>query len=399
MAWEDYVDDVGGGALSGAAAGATIGSVVPGIGTAVGAGAGAVIGGVGGYFSERGRQQQRQSSNDLVNSYMNGGVNKYMSPQITGQAQNWAMQGQGGGGFGGDPRMKALAQQWAGGQGGVDFNVGQAQQMLQGGVDPGTMAMLNRQIGGQFDQLRSQQGASAARSGLSQSSIGQRMMNDTYNSERNAMSDAVARQSLARQQLGLGILSQADSSMFARQNLGANEFARQQGFDLAGQNLDMDYRRMGLGVLSGAENRNMGREQFGLNARLGIMGQDQARTDATWQGVAQLGGGLYSEHMEGQRRAADLDAFNKHSGEMRNLLGQNTAPRTNFPSYNPPDAQIQRPSLTQSKARNLAGGAGAKSPFMTGVPKGMEGTLGGRRSILQSKQGAGGVRSNPMSSR
>ena len=329
MAWEDYVDDVGGGALSGAATGATIGSVVPGIGTGIGAGVGAVIGGLGGYYSERGRQQQRQSSNDLVNSYMNGGVNRYLSPQVTGQAQHWALQG--GGGFGGDPRMKALAQQWAGGQGGVDFNVGQAQQMLQGGVDPGWMSMLSRQLGGQFDHLRSQQGASAARRGIGRGSIGQRMINDTYNSERNAMSDAVARQSLARQQLGLGILSQADASMLSRQNLGANEFARQQGFDLAGQNLDMNYRRMGLGVLSDAENRSMGREQFGLNARLGMMGQDQARTDATWQGIAQLGGGLYSEHMEGQRRAAELDAFNKHSEAMQGLAGQNQSPPNRLP--------------------------------------------------------------------
>ena len=395
MAWTDYVDDVGGGALGGAATGATIGSVVPVIGTGIGAAVGGLIGGGVGFFSERERQQKRSGANKLINSYMNGGVNRYLSPQVMGQAQNWALQG--GGNFGGDPGMKGLARQWAGGQGGVDFNTQLGQQMLQGGVDPGTMAMLNRQIGGQFDQLRNQQGASQARAGLGQSSIGQRMMGDTYNAERNAMSDAVAGQSLARQNLGLGILSQADASMFARQNLGANEFARQQGFDLAGENLNMNYRNMGFNVLSGAENRDMARQQFGLNAKLGVMGQEQGRQDATWQGIAELGGGLYSEHMEGQRRTADRAAFEKHSKAMQGAMSGITPARTEFPSYDPRggNQQKQQPNFAQAKAKSAVGGT--SGPFL-----GKGATLDsafGKKSILQRRTGAGGVRNNPLSSR
>ena len=397
MAWTDYLDDVGGGALGGAATGATIGSVVPVIGTGIGAGAGALIGGLTGYVSEHERQSQQASANNLISSYLNGGVNRYLSPQVMAQAQNWALQG--GGGFGGDPRMKALARQWATGGGGIDFNTQLAHQFLRGGVDPATMSMLNRTVGRQFDNIRNQQGAAAARSGLARSSIGQRLMADAYDSERNALADAVVRSSLARQQLGLGMLSQADASRLARQNLGANEFARQQNFDVIGRNLDLNYRRMGIGALSDAEARAMARQQFGLNARLGVLGQEQARQDATWQGIAELGGGLYSEHMEGKRRAADLEAFKKHSQEMRGLLKQITPARTGFPSYHPTAAQIQRPSLTHAKAKNIAGGGGLKSPFLTGTPSGLQNTVLGRKSILQRRQGAGGVRSNPLSSR
>ena len=367
---------------------------------ALGAGAASLGGGplgLSGYRDALKQQKQQEQADSVISSYLNGGHNRYLTPAHTQQAQNWALQG--GGNFGGDPGMKGLARQWAGGQGGVDFNTQLGQQMLQGGVDPGTMAMLNRQIGGQFDQLRNQQGASQARAGLGQSSIGQRMMGDTYNAERNAMSDAVAGQSLARQNLGLGILSQADASMFARQNLGANEFARQQGFDLAGRNLDMNYRQMGFNVLSGAENRDMARQQFGINLQLGRLDRSEARRDATQQNSAEVLGGLYSEHMEGQRRTADRAAFEKHSTGMQDAMKNITPARTNFPSYNPPDAQIQRPSFSQAKASNMAGGSGVKSPFMGGVPKGMEGTLGGRKSILQRRTGAGGVRSNPSSSR
>ena len=49
-----------------------------------------------------------------------------------------------------------------------------------------------------------------------------------------------------------------------------------------------------------------------------------------------------------------------------------------------------RPTLTQSKSRNLAGGA--KSSFMSGTPSGLSETLMGRKSILERRIEAGGVR-------
>ena len=90
-----------------------------------------------------------------------------------------------------DTEQQELAEKWANGE-----------------LDEATVENITRMLSDRFDQLRKQQGGRLARSGIANSSIGERMMADTYDNERDALAEALANQTFARQQLGLGMMGQ-----------------------------------------------------------------------------------------------------------------------------------------------------------------------------------------------
>lgn len=90
-----------------------------------------------------------------------------------------------------DTEQQELAEKWANGE-----------------LDEATVKNITRMLSDRFDQLRKQQGGRLARSGIANSSIGERIMADTYDSERDALAESLANQTFARQQLGLGMMGQ-----------------------------------------------------------------------------------------------------------------------------------------------------------------------------------------------
>lgn len=346
---------------TGAIAGGTIGSFVPVVGTAIGAGIGGLAGGLYGLFSEDPAQQ-------VLNRYKRSRRgSRYVNPQLLNRATQLA-----GGMSGVDPKYREIAHNWAQGKGGVDYNLPLAREMLAGGIPDHTANALNRQIGNRFNQLRRRQGASAARRGVNRGSIGQRLQSDIYASERNAITDAYANNELARQRLGLGILSQADQSKLSRQALG--------GQHLAGiSDLDRSYQALGFSVLSDADRLRMAGDQFDVNLELATANAGQARSDAMLQAGVSTLGNLYSGHMAGKDRAAELAMLDSHHGDIMGLLSQLSAPQA------PGVLQSHKPSLIQEKARNLYGG-----PFLK--PGASLDSAFKRKSVLSSRTGGG----NPM---
>lgn len=83
-----------------------------------------------------------------------------------------------------------------------------AESYARGEIDPQTQMAIENMISHRFDAIRREQGAAAARRGVSQGTIGQRMMDDIYRDERDALADAFARTAFARQQYGLNLMAQ-----------------------------------------------------------------------------------------------------------------------------------------------------------------------------------------------
>jgi len=83
-----------------------------------------------------------------------------------------------------------------------------AESYARGEIDPQTQEAIENMINQRFDAIRREQGAAAARRGVSQGTIGQRMMDDIYQGERDALADAFARTAFARQQYGLNLMAQ-----------------------------------------------------------------------------------------------------------------------------------------------------------------------------------------------
>ena len=356
----------------GAALGAGLGSFIPGLGTAVGAGIGAGVGFLGGgLFGLLSNDPVQQTIEAYKRKQL--GRKPLMNPMLLNRA---TMLASGGGGV--NPAYQDIAMKLASGEGGVNYNVNQALQMLAGGL-PGHQAnAINRQIGERFDQLRRNQGASAARRGLADSTITQRQQGDIYNAERDAIADAYLRSEMARQQLGLGILGRADQSLLARQGLGASHLGRI-------SEIDRLYQAMGFQVLSDADRQQMGQDQFNVNLDLAAQGANQARTDAMLSNAGQLAGTLYSENRAGKDRAAQLAMLDTHNSEMMELLKGLT------PAVVPGETPIPKPSLIHEKARNLAGGLGTDSgrgsPFLK--PGANLNSAFKRKSVLSSRQGGG----------
>ncbi len=362
MAWTDYADDVGIGALSGAATGAALGSFVPIIGTGLGAAAGGLIGGIGGWFSERDRKKNANSAENLIKQFAAGHKDP-LSPALRARAQRLAMGGQGV-----DPQMQRLARAWAAGEGGISYDTNLANQMLRGDIPPSMAAAMDRRIGNRFDTLRRQQGGQLARTGVLRSSAGGRLMADTYDSERNALTDTYMNTMLQRQGLGLNILGAANADLRARQMMGASELGRQADRDMA-------YQRLGFSMLTDPSTLN--RDSIALNARLGLLGQQQVRRDATLESAGNLLSGLYTNYQDQQR-------FDK-------LLSQ------------------QNNQFSQLMGLSSGGGGGKISPIMakanlSAVQLGGGNILGSRdpfKLLSQQRTGAGGygARNTPLTSR
>ena len=83
-----------------------------------------------------------------------------------------------------------------------------AESYARGEIDPQTQMAIENMISHRFDTIRREQGAAAARRGVSQGTIGQRIMDDIYQGERDALADAFAKTSFERQQYGLQLLQQ-----------------------------------------------------------------------------------------------------------------------------------------------------------------------------------------------
>jgi len=83
-----------------------------------------------------------------------------------------------------------------------------AESYARGEIDPQTEMAIEKMIGDRFDAIRREQGADAARRGVSEGTIGQRRMDEIYQGERDALADAFARTSFERQQYGLQLMQQ-----------------------------------------------------------------------------------------------------------------------------------------------------------------------------------------------
>ena len=307
------------------------------------------------------QQGKRNTANQkLVDQFLQKPSSQFVNPALLQQAQNYASFGGGG-----DPLLQSTAQGWLQGQGGVPYDTNLANQLLRGDIPPSVAANLDRQIGGRFDRLRRNQGGQLARSGVLNSSIGGRLMGDTYDSQRNALADSYMNTMLSRQQLGLGILNSADASRRGYQAMGANQLGR-----LADRNLN--YRQLGFNVLSDADRRQFGRESFGLNARMGILQNDQARTDASLQNSAGILTNLYTNYQGDQRFNQQMAQQNQQFSQLLNLSGG-------------------RPNPIQAKANLQAVELFAPNSVMRT----------GFKPLLQSRQGAGGYgsKNNPLSGR
>jgi hypothetical protein len=272
--------------------------------------------GVAGWFGwESEEAKQRQAADALIDNFMKTPGSQFVNPALLKQAQGYASVGGGG-----DPLLRSSAETWLRGEGGVPYDTNLANQMLRGDIPPSVAAAMDRQIGTRFDRLRRNQGGQLARSGVLNSSIGGRLMADTYDSQRRALSDAYVSTMLQRQGLGLNMLNSADASRRAYQQMGANQFGR-----LADRNLA--YKQLGFNVLSDADRRQFGRETFGLNARLAQLGQQQVRRDAGLEASAGILGNLYTNYRDDQRFNTQLAQQNNRFNQLLNLSGGgNTSP-------------------------------------------------------------------------
>lgn len=86
-----------------------------------------------------------------------------------------------------------------------------AEAYARGEIDPQTQAYIEQTINERYDAIRRDRGAAAARRGVNEGTIGQKMMDEIYESEQNAIARAFAETSFARQQYGLSMLAQQDA--------------------------------------------------------------------------------------------------------------------------------------------------------------------------------------------
>lgn len=310
MAWTDYVDDVGTGALSGAATGATIGSVVPVVGTTAGAIAGGVIGGVSGWFSERERQNQMGSMGDLqgidpelerlrisphYQSLFQSTLDPAYNQIMTSDAYNSLLSG------GVDPAFAdVIAAQ----------NDPGFQAMLRGEIDPAYNNALTRSVSGHFAKQRNQLAASLANSGVLSSSAGGRLLADTYNSERDALTNALAGNQLQRMSLAHGLLGSRASA------IAGNRLSRLAlGYNTAGQ---IANNRLSRGALANQHASTMAANRLnrqGLHAD--IMAERNAQRTAAGAGTAELFGNILDYNL-----AQDQLAAERNKGMTQYLPGQ-----------------------------------------------------------------------------
>ena len=255
-------------------------------------------------------QEQQQAADQLIDNFMKNPGSQFVNPQLLARAQRAA-----GGGLGRDQVMTRVARDWVAGEGGLPYDTNLANQLLRGDIPPSVAAAMDRQLGTRFDRLRRDQGGQLARSGVLRSSAGGRLMADTYDSQRQALSDAYMNTLLMRQQFGLNLLGAADASRRAYATMGAHELGRQADRDLA-------YQQMGFNVLSDADRRKFARETFGVNARLAQLGQQQVRRDATLEASGNILGNLYTNYRDEQRFNQQLSQQGDQFSQLINLTNQ-----------------------------------------------------------------------------
>ena len=316
--------------------------------------------GLKGYHTQRKAQVQRDKAQGLIDSFMGGGKS-YVNPGLISRAQILA-----GGGQGRDPLVDSTARKWLSGEGGIPYDTNLANQLLRGDIPPSVAAAMDRQIGTRFDRLRRQQGGQLARSGVLRSSAGGRLMADTFDSQRNALSNAYVNTMLQRQGLGLNILGAADASRRAYATMGAHELGRQADRDLA-------YQQMGFNVLSDADRRKYARETFGVNAQLGLLGQQQARRDAALESSGNILSNLYTNYQDQQRFDKLLSQQGDQFSELMKLSGGgNTSPiqakaDLSAVSVFAPDSVMSKGNRfkTLGESRTGAGGYGTRNTPLT----------------------------------
>lgn len=313
-----------------------------------------------GFYDNYQLGKRRKAADGLINNFLKNPSSQFVNTGLLNQAHQYAV-----GGGGGDPLLRSTAENWLQGQGGIPYDTNLANQLLRGDIPPSVAANLDRQLGTRFDRFRRSQGGQLARSGVLNSTIGGRLMADTYDSQRNALADAYMNTLVSRQQLGLGILNSADASKRSYQNMGANQLGR-----LADRNLA--YQQLGFNVLSDADRRNFAKQSFGLNAKLGSLGMQQARIDARMENSGNILGNLFTNYQDTQRFNQQLAQQDKQFGQLLNLSSGRANP-------------------IQAKANLQAVELFAPNSVMRT----------GFKPLLQSRQGAGGYESknNPLSGR
>lgn len=316
--------------------------------------------GLYGYHGQLQEQKRQESADQLIQNFIKNPGSQFVNPALLKQAQAYAFTGSQG-----DPQVESVARDWLQGQGGVPYDTNLANQLLRGDIPPSVAANLDRHIGHRFDRFRRSQGGQLARSGVLNSTIGGRLMADTYDSQRNALADAYMNTLVSRQQLGLGILNAADHSKRAYQGMGARQLDVMTDRDLA-------YKQLGFNVLSDADRRAFGRETFGLNAELARLGQSQVRRDAGMEASANILGNLFTNYRDEQRFNQQLAQQDKQFGQLLNLSSGRASP-------------------IQAKANLQAVELFAPNSVMRT----------GFKPLLQSRQGAGGYgsKNNPLSGR
>lgn len=273
---------------------------------------GKIIGGfAGGSDAAIDTYEQQTAADQLIDNFMKNPGSQFVNPHLLARAQRAA-----GGGLGRDQIMTRVARKWVAGEGGLPYDTNLANQLLRGDIPPSVAAAMDRQLGTRFDRLRRDQGGQLARSGVLRSSAGGRLMADTYDAQRQALSDAYMNTLLMRQQFGLNLLGAADASRRAYQTMGAYELGRQADRDLA-------YQQLGFNVLSDADRRKFGRETFGLNARLARLGQQQVRRDATLESAGNILSNLYTGYRDEQRFNEQLAQQNNQFNQLLNLSDGN----------------------------------------------------------------------------
>ena len=80
-----------------------------------------------------------------------------------------------------------------------------AARYARGEIDEATENQIAKQIAGRYARIHRNVGADIARRGLMNSTIGGRLMADSYNAEGQALTDAIARTAFERQRMGLAM--------------------------------------------------------------------------------------------------------------------------------------------------------------------------------------------------
>lgn len=123
--------------------------------------------------------------------------------------------------------------------------------MQRGEVSPAEIDYLQRALSSRFGEMRRGLGGQLARRGLADSSIAGRLMAGTYDSERNALADALVARSFQRQGLGFDLAGRRDANDAAIGAGIANTAGQIGDFYLANKKLEAEKNRPIPGYLEG----------------------------------------------------------------------------------------------------------------------------------------------------